>query len=150
MQGLASGNVAGAAASMINSTINGAQDLTNTFANFSKASKTPNTQRGGTNSTTALVNFGTYTIGVRKYTCRAEIARQIDDFLSVYGYNVSVVKTPNITGRASWNYVKTVAANMTGSVPAGYLAMFNRLLDSGVTFWHTDDVGNYSLSNAII
>lgn len=150
MQGLASGNVAGAAASMINSTINGAQDLTNTFANFSKASKTPNTQRGGTNSTTALVNFGTYTIGVRKYTCRAEIARQIDDFLSVYGYNVSVVKTPNITGRASWNYVKTVAANMSGSVPAGYLAMFNRLLDSGVTFWHTDDVGNYSLSNAII
>jgi hypothetical protein len=135
---------------MLNSAINGAQDLTNTFANFSKASKTPNTQRGGTNSTTALVNFGTYTIGVRKYTCRAEIARQIDDFLSVYGYNVSVVKTPNITGRASWNYVKTVAANMSGSVPAGYLAMFNRLLDSGVTFWHTDDVGNYSLSNAII
>ena len=150
LQGLSSGNVAGAAASMINSTINGAQDLTNTFANFSKASKTPNTQRGGTNSTTALVNFGTYTIGVRKYTCRAEIARQIDDFLSVYGYNVSVVKTPNITGRASWNYVKTVAANMSGSVPAGYLAMFNRLLDSGVTFWHTDDVGNYSLPNNII
>ena len=39
---------------------------------------------------------------------------------------------------------------LSGSVPAGYLAMFNRLLDSGVTFWHTDDVGNYSLNNAII
>ena len=90
---------------MLNSAVNGAQDLTNTFANFSKASRTPNTSRGGTNSTTALVNYGTYTMGIRKYTCRAEIARQIDDFLSVYGYNVSIVKTPNITGRRSWNCV---------------------------------------------
>lgn len=135
---------------MLNSAVNGAQDLTNTFANFSKASRTPNTSRGGTNSTTALVNYGTYTMGIRKYTCRAEIARQIDDFLSVYGYNVSIVKTPNITGRRSWNYVKTVSANMGGNVPANYLRAFNRLLDSGVTFWHADDVGNYSLDNSIV
>lgn len=135
---------------MLNSAVNGAQDLTNTFANFSKASRTPNTSRGGTNSTTALVNYGTYTMGIRKYTCRAEIARQIDDFLSVYGYNVSIVKTPNITGRRSWNYVKTVSANMGGNVPANYLRAFNQLLDSGTTFWHADDVGNYSLDNAII
>ena len=135
---------------MLNSAVNGAQDLTNTFANFSKASRTPNTSRGGTNSTTALVNYGTYTMGIRKYTCRAEIARQIDDFLSVYGYNVSIVKTPNITGRRSWNYVKTVSANMGGNVPASYLRAFNRLLDSGVTFWHADDVGNYSLDNSIV
>lgn len=135
---------------MLNSAVNGAQDLTNTFANFSKASRTPNTSRGGTNSTTALVNYGAYTMGIRKYTCRAEIARQIDDFLSVYGYNVSIVKTPNITGRRSWNYVKTVSANMGGNVPASYLRAFNRVLDSGVTFWHADDVGNYSLDNSIV
>lgn len=135
---------------MLNSAVNGAQDLTNTFANFSKASRTPNTSRGGTNSTTALVNYGTYTMGIRKYTCRAEIARQIDNFLSVYGYNVSIVKTPNITGRRSWNYVKTVSANMGGNVPANYLRAFNQLLDSGTTFWHVDNVGNYSLDNAII
>ena len=135
---------------MLNSAVNGAQDLTNTFANFSKASRTPNTSRGGTNSTTALVNYGTYTMGIRKYTCRAEIARQIDDFLSVYGYKVSIVKTPNITGRKSWNYVKTVSANMGGNVPANYLRAFNQLLDSGTTFWHTDDVGDYSQDNAII
>lgn len=135
---------------MLQSAVNGAQDLTNTFANFSKASHTPNTSRGGTNSTTALVNFGTYTVGIRKYTCRAEMARQIDDFLSVYGYNVSVVKTPNITGRASWNYVKTVGSNAKGDAPSTELAKISRLFDTGVTFWHTDDVGNYSLSNSII
>lgn len=148
-------NIIGSALNMdipgvLNSAVNGAQDLTNTFANFSKASRTPNTSRGGTNSTTALVNYGTYTMGIRKYTCRAEIARQIDDFLSVYGYNVSIVKTPNITGRRSWNYVKTVSANMGGNVPANYLRAFNQLLDSGTTFWHVDNVGNYSLDNAII
>lgn len=135
---------------MASEAINGAQDLTNTFANFSKAAHTPNTSRGGTNSTTALVNFGSYTVGIRKYTCRAEIARQIDDFLSVYGYNVSIVKSPNITGRASWNYVKTVAANAKGAAPASELSKISRLFDNGVTFWHTDDVGDYSLPNSIV
>lgn len=141
-----SGNIEG----MLQSATNGFQDLTNTFANFSKAAHTPNTSRGGTNSTTALVNYGSYTMGIRKYTCRAEIARQIDDFLSVYGYNVSVVKQPNITGRQSWNYVKTVASNAKGKVPANVLAQINSLLDRGITFWHTNDVGNYDLPNAIV
>ena len=89
-------------------------------------------------------------MGIRKYTCRAEIARQIDDFLSVYGYNVSIVKSPNITGRASWNYVKTVAANAKGAAPASELSKISRLFDNGVTFWHTDNVGDYSLPNSIV
>lgn len=119
-------------------------------AELSKLQRTPNTQRGGTNSSAVLVNTGTYGMVARKYTCRAEIAKQIDDYFSTYGYLVSETKKPNITGRRSWNYVKTNACNVRGKVPPNVLSAFNAMLDGGITFWHTPDVGNYALDNSIV
>ena len=135
---------------MGSSAVDAVQDQVNAFSALSKASRQPNTARGGTNSTAALVNIGSYTMGIRKYTARAEIARQIDDYLSVYGYNVSVNKVPNITGRAAWNYVKTNGSSIVGKVPANVLSQINSLFDRGITFWHTNDVGNYALPNGIV
>jgi hypothetical protein len=89
-------------------------------------------------------------MGFRKYTCRAEIAKQIDDYYNVYGYLVSENKIPNITGRPAWNYVKTNGSSVTGKVPANVLKNINALFDRGITFWHTDDVGNYALNNSIV
>jgi hypothetical protein len=119
-------------------------------AELSKLQRTPNTQRGGTNSSAVLVNTGTYGLVARKYTCRAEIAKQIDDFFSTYGYLVSETKKPNLTGRRSWNYVKTNACNVRGKVPPNVLSAFNSMFDGGITFWHTPDVGNYALDNSIV
>lgn len=119
-------------------------------AELSKLQRTPNTQRGGTNSSAVLVNTGTYGLVARKYTCRAEIAKQVDDFFSTYGYLVSETKEPNLTGRRSWNYVKTNACNVRGKVPPNVLSAFNSMFDGGITFWHTPDVGNYALDNSIV
>lgn len=127
-----------------------AVDQYNTLANISQKQRTPNTSRGGMNSTTSLVNIGSYTVGFRKYTCRAEIAKQIDDYYSVYGYLVTEKKVPNLTGRASWNYVKTQGSSVVGNVPAPVLRSINQLFDRGLTFWHIEDVGNYSLDNSIV
>ena len=93
---------------------------------------------------------GSYTVGFRKYTCRYEMAKQIDDFYSVYGYLVSENKVPNITGRASWNYIKTNGSSVVGKVPSNVLKKINSLFDRGITFWHVNDVGNYALDNSII
>lgn len=125
-------------------------DQYNTLANISQKQRTPNTSRGGLNSTTSLVNIGSYTVGFRKYTCRYEMAKQIDDFYSVYGYLVAENKVPNIVGRQSWNYVKTNGSSVVGKVPANVLKRINSLFDRGLTFWHIDDVGNYALSNSIV
>lgn len=135
---------------MIGSFADTMQNETNAFAALSKATRTPNTARGGMNTTTSLVNVGSYTMGFRKYTCRREMAKQIDDYYSVYGYLVAENKVPNITGRQSWNYVKTNGASVVGKVPADVLKAINWLFDRGLTFWHTADVGNYALSNAIV
>lgn len=86
---------------------------------------------------------------IRSKSIMADYARSIDDFFDQFGYEVDRIKVPNRTGRPSWNYVKTVAANVGGNIPADRLAVINACLDAGVTFWHTSDVGNYSLSNGL-
>lgn len=130
--------------------IGAAMTAYNVQAELSKLQRTPNTTRGGTNSSAVMVNTETYGMVARKYVCRAEIAKQVDDYFSTYGYLVSETKKPNITGRRSWNYVKTNACNVRGKVPPNVLQAFNSMLDGGITFWHTPDVGNYALDNSIV
>lgn len=81
---------------------------------------------------------------------RAEYAKRLDDFFSMFGYKIGRVEYPNTTGRRSWNYVKTIGANVEGDVPLTAKLCFENALNNGVTFWHVDDVGNYSLDNSIV
>lgn len=80
----------------------------------------------------------------------SDYAKMIDDYFSMYGYAVNEVKIPNITGRSSWNYVKTSEAKITGSIPFGDIEIIKNNFDKGITFWHGDYVGDYSRSNAIV
>ena len=122
----------------------------NAYADLKKASLSPNTVRGSISSSTQALNSGMYQTWFRVYRPRAEIAKAIDDFFSIYGYRVGEVKIPNIVGRRSWNYVKTNGASVVGKVPPDVLAQINRLFDRGLTFWHVNDVGNYALDNSIV
>lgn len=78
-----------------------------------------------------------------------EYAKIIDEYFTAFGYKVCRIKTPNITGRPAWNYVKTIGANVSGNVPEYAETALKGMLNNGVTFWHTNDVGNYSLDNSI-
>lgn len=79
-----------------------------------------------------------------------EYAEIIDNYFSMYGYATRKLKVPNITGRQSWNYVKTQNAKVTGKIPFNDLAKIKQILNNGVTFWHGDYVGDYSRSNNIV
>ena len=78
-----------------------------------------------------------------------EYARIIDEYFTAFGYKICRIKAPNITGRASWNYVKTIGAQVSGNIPEYAETALKAMLNNGVTFWHTNDVGNYSLDNSI-
>ena len=78
-----------------------------------------------------------------------EYAKIIDEYFTAFGYKVCRIKTPNITGRPSWNYVKTIGAQIGGNIPEYAETALKAMLNNGVTFWHTNDVGNYSLNNSI-
>ena len=78
---------------------------------------------------------------------KAEMAKTIDDFFTMFGYPVHRIKKPNLNSRSSWNYVKTVECGITGNCILQDLQTLRKIFDKGVTIWHTNDVGNYNLSN---
>lgn len=98
---------------------------------------------------------GLYSVGAMRCSVQVMVPciddmRSIDTFFSMYGYQVDRLTTPNRAGRKRWNYVKTVNADFTGKVPEEDLAKINSIYNAGVTFWHDDNVGQYSNDNSIV
>lgn len=104
-----------------------------------------NTNIGNINCSKGLQQFNECRMHVTK-----EIARVIDDFFTMYGYQTNKVKKPNISNRPHWNYIKTADVNITGSLPCDDLEKICSIFNSGITFWKNgNEVGNYSLDNSI-
>lgn len=94
------------------------------------------------NAARNLNSFNFYTM-----SCRREYAEQIDSYFDKFGYPINKIQQPNITSRSTWNYIKTQDCGFTGSVELGELAQIRAIFNNGVTIWHTNDIGNYSLTN---
>ena len=74
---------------------------------------------------------------------RDDEAKRVDEQLTMYGYATNRVKVPNFSGRRYWNFVKTQGCTVSGHAPGDSLSAIGKILDSGITFWHCDYVGNY-------
>ena len=86
-----------------------------------------------------------------KKVIKAEYAKIIDDYFSMFGYKINSLKIPNIKGRLNWNYVKTIDCNFTGNIPQTDLNKIRSMFNLGVTFWHNPNtIYNYSNSNYIV
>ena len=81
---------------------------------------------------------------------KEEYAKIIDEFFTRYGYKVNRLKRPNVTGRTYFNYVKTINSCVTGECPTYTQQKLEEVLDRGVTFWHTSDIGNFNVVNSIL
>lgn len=126
----------------------GAMGLAQFAAGYDRQSRQPDTLRG-TATGNGLVSTGKLGFNIDRIVLTEEYARIIDGFFDMYGYQVDSVKVPNWRTRPAWNYTKTANACFHGDVPADDMAQINAIFDSGITFWHTSDVGNYSLDNSI-
>lgn len=126
----------------------GAAGLASVVGNIERMKRVPNSSRGNTSGNSKLQNgyAGYY---VAKIGIREEFARILDGFFDMYGYQVDTLKIPNRTGRPYWNYVKCQNSCHVGNVPSDMMSQINKIYDAGITFWHTSDVGNYSLDNTI-
>ena len=86
-----------------------------------------------------------------KMSIRAEYARIIDDFFSMYGYKVNRLKSININKRTNWDYIKTIDVNLEGNIPEKDLDEIRKLFNNGCTFWHTTQYFlDYSRTNSIV
>ena len=120
--------------------------VASTLGNIDRMRKHPNTSNGNVGGNSRMQNG--YTGWYTSQVCLLpEYAAIVDDFLDMYGYQVDRVKIPNRTGRPYWNYVKCQNSCHVGNVPSDMMSQINKIYDAGITFWHTNDVGNYSLNN---
>ena len=127
----------------------GLMGLGNLAGQISRQSKVPDVMKGNAGGN-SLYGVKQMTFNAKNMCLQQEFVKILDDFFSMYGYQVDRVKVPNRTGRLSWNYVKMQNSCHRGSVPASDMDKINSIYDAGITFWHTSDVGNYSLSNSIV
>lgn len=96
-----------------------------------------------------LVNIGYCGFLFEAMHIRAEFARCIDDYFTVFGYQTNRVKVPNRNSRPHFNYVKTINCVITGSMPADAERHICQIYDNGITFWKNPaEVGNYNLPNS--
>ena len=105
-------------------------------------------QARGTYSGSHNISRGQQNFVIYHKTIDATHAEIIDNYFNMYGYATRKVKTPNISSRPAWNYVKTIGSNVTGNFCMEDLKVINAIFDKGVTFWKNPDVGNYVLDNS--
>lgn len=90
-------------------------------------------------------------LDIPHYKClkiKAEYARIIDDYFTMYGYAIRRVKVPNRNARPHWTFTKTAGCVVVGSVPADDIRSICSIYDNGITFWKKpDEVGDYTLDN---
>ena len=84
-----------------------------------------------------------------RISCRAEEARRIDDYFTMFGYADKSVHVPNIHARQKWTYVKTIGCEIYGHIPGDDKEKIQSIFNSGVRFWtNGDEIGLYYLTNA--
>lgn len=81
---------------------------------------------------------------------KPEMAKVVDDFLTRFGYQVNCIKEPELTSRRAFNYLKTKECNIIGNVPSEAKTNICGIFNSGITLWHTTNVGDYSQDNSIV
>lgn len=91
-------------------------------------------------------------LGFYFYNCHVDPMEmlRIDNFFSMFGYAVNTVKTPEMTGRAHWNFLQTESAVVKGDMPATSKEAIGRILDGGIFFWNsggTPSVANNNIGN---
>ena len=135
------GALFGAEGSMVNSIAN--------YLNSEDYARDASDSYKGTNTASIDQALGLMGFDFKHYALDYEEARNMDHFLSMFGYSTRRVKVPNITGRTYWNYIKINGNIGHGPVPADALEDINRIANTGVTIWHSHaNVGNYTVGDA--
>lgn len=138
-----SGNVTGTANSLLSG-------IGGVMAQMQSAKAHPDQANGNTNSSDILIGWQRY-FTADCMSVRAEVARSIDEYFSIFGYKVNRVKIPNVTGRTNWNFVKTLGCYIEGDIPQDDMQEIKSMFDKGITFWHNPTTFlDYSQNNAIV
>lgn len=108
----------------------------------------PQINKMGTNTSYDVGN-GYKGVFLIKKQIKPEYQKKLEDFFNMFGYKKHEVKIPNFKTRQNWNYVETKDCNIVGDFNTEDLNELKAIFNGGITLWHTDDIGNYDLSNEV-
>ena len=124
--------------------------IANLIGETYKESKIPSQASGNTNAGDVITASGKNDFIFYNMSIKKEIAEVIDDYFDRFGYKISKVKVPNITGRPYWNYIEigTNESIGNGDVPSQFMETINNACKKGITVWHNHaNIGNFNLNN---
>lgn len=153
---VAGGMVGGAVANTITGAISMGVSMHDYIANventISNAKAVPNTVNGNLGAgDLAFSIFGSVGYKFYNFQIRENMARKIDAYFSMYGYQVDEIKTPNTKTRSKWNFIQTVGANIVGDIPQEAIMELKQMFNAGITIWHdTAHFLDYDQSNTIV
>ena len=152
---IASGNIGVGAVSAGFSALGGMLDYQNLVDEINEEKRVaeiiPNSVEG--NKSAGDLPFALNSVGFAfiNYQIREDMAIKIDRYLSMFGYRVNEIKTPNTKTRSKWNYIETVGANITGDIPQEALAEIKHMFNNGLTIWHDPShFMDYNQTNSIV
>lgn len=121
--------------------------IQNIMASIQDKEFIPRTSRGKINSENLKFALGLNRVDFYAMRPKLSMCKVIDDYWTAFGYPIHEITTPQINSRSSWNYVKTVDCAFTAEAEMNILSRYRDIFNKGVTIWHTNDIGNYNLSN---
>lgn len=131
--------------------VSGVQSIASTLAQVHTQSFTPNSARGNTNGGDINTANAANTFYYYAMSIKAESARIIDEYFSMFGYKCNRVKVPAKAHRRYYWYTKTIDANIVGGIPQDDLQTIKDCYNRGITFWNTETYyRNYNIDNAIV
>lgn len=119
---------------------------------FRAESLKPNIEGGG-NTADIVCSTKNNTFVYKCMRCKVEDLKIINDYFNRFGYKISETKTPNLTGRTYWNYIKIGNNDVmaSGNIQTKFLDKINDIARAGTTVWHNHaNIGNFSLTNSIV
>lgn len=126
----------------------GASGILNTINTVHQASREPNKSSGGGAKSNLVTAMGQNKFDFYIQTIRRDHAMMIDDYFTMYGYQVNKVKQPQVSSRPYYNYIQTIDVNIIGGIPSDDMVTLKSIYNNGVTLWKPDaTVGDYSVNN---
>lgn len=110
------------------------------LGNAIKGSSLSNGSGMNANGISTMIAAGEFGLWAKKLQVRPWVAKLVDDFFSMYGYNVSSMMSVDIFSnkRPVFNYYKTVECNIPTSCPTEYRLKIQSIFDAGVRLWHDE------------
>lgn len=135
VSGAVSGGISGAVMAGVGGAVSVAQQQISENAKQKDLKARPDTVANSNDGSFNVYDNNTDICFYRMRIC-CENEAIIANMFHMYGYKVNRLETPNTRSRTRFNYIKTIGANITGSINQNDLLELKGIFDNGITIWH--------------